>query len=132
MDENYRIHLNFARIVSNIPPFTVYRRLRMLPEEERPAVGVMAYKLPARYGEAANWQSYWVSPIEQSDFEPFQVTADLNYDLTRRILCLAVRQSAEALLKPDDFRVPESEFTQEIWFVMQSHPEGQELLVVQP
>src|SRR5207249_1749554 len=128
----YQIHLNFAPVISAIPSFTIYRRSRTYPQEARPGASVTAHKLPKRMGDNTGWLSYWVSTTAVPDFEPFTVTADANRDLTRRMLFLALRESAETRLRPSEFRVPDNEFIEEVHFVMAKHREGEELLVTQP
>ena len=43
-----------------------------------------------------------------------------------------LRRSVTASLQPQQYRFPENSFIEEVSFVMQTHPEGEEELVVQP
>ena len=129
---SYEIHLNFAPVVSPISPFVIYRKLRSAAAEERPDPAVGAHKLPEKAGEEAGWKSYWVALKPFADFEPFTVTADTNHDVTRRAMFLALREAAASQVPPEDIWIPGKGFIEELGFVMERHPEGNELLIAQP
>jgi hypothetical protein len=65
-------------------------------------------------------------------FEAFDFQPEWNPDITRRIIFGCLRRSVETKLKPTEYRFPDSSFIQEVSFAMQTHPEGEEELVVQP
>ena len=65
-------------------------------------------------------------------FEPFDFTSWWSAELSRRLLFTALRESIQSSLRPEQYLVPPGRFTLEISLIMQRHPEGEELLVIQP
>ncbi len=131
MVEDYRIHLNFLPVVGDIPPLTLYRRLRASSQEERPVPSASAFALPREQRDEKQWPSYWVLPVPHDGFDIFQCEPNWNTHLVRRMLFHSLKLAAQAALRPEQFRVPENEFIDELSFVMANHPEGQELVIVQ-
>lgn len=65
-------------------------------------------------------------------FEPFSFNSEWNYDLTRHFVFQALKRSIERQLAPEEYRVFEGGFLQEIDLLMCNHVEGDEVLVIQP
>ena len=132
MTDGYSIHLNFLAVQGSVLAFTIYRKLRDSTRDDRPSESVSAYKLPKMTLDEENWQSYWVSELPLDGFEPFQVAADFNVELTKSFLFLGLRKAVTEQLAPDLYHFPDNVFIQEVSFNMQTHKEGHETLVVQP
>jgi hypothetical protein len=130
--DDYQIHLNFLPVEMNSSPCLIYRRLRASVQEERPSPSVTAQRLPAIRADEADWQSYWVLHEPAEGFEPFNYQAGWSPDLSRRILFECLRRSVVARLQPQQYQFPSNNFIQEVSLIMASHPEGNEVLVVQP
>ncbi len=131
MAEDYQIHLNFLPVLGDLPSIMVHRRLTS-PGMKRPADDISAYKLPRLPGETQGWPTYWVSLEPMEGYEPFCATADTNVDLTRWRLYTALIHAAQHGLQQQEYWTSSSDYAQEVSFVMARHPEGRELLVVQP
>ncbi len=130
--DEYRIHLNFLPVEMSGTIFTVYRRKRTSPQEPRPTPEANAYKLPAVSADEKEWESYWVVPEPIEGFEAFDFQPGWNGDIARRIIFGCLRRSIESQLKATEYRFPDKSFIHEVSLVMQSHPEGNEELVIEP
>jgi hypothetical protein len=130
--DEYHIHLNFLPVETNGARFVVYRRKCTSPQEARPTPEAIAHRLPASSPDEEKWPSYWVLMESAEKFEPFDFRPEWNADVTRKIVFASLRRSVETHLKATEYRFPESAFIDEVSFVMESHPEGQEELVIQP
>jgi len=131
-DHDYQIHLNFVPIDGEIPDFTIYRRKQVSSQEARPGEDIMAYSLPARFGEEDDWQSYWVSIENETGFESIQIPANLNPYLTQKVLFWSIKTSASKILPPEQYWIPNNHFINELAFIQRIHDEGHEELIVQP
>ena len=130
MTSDYRIHLNFLPVARDLPGFRVFRRPHA-PDDVRPSDDTMLYSLPIA-SDPEERASFWVKLSPAESFEERYVQPDDNRHLTRRVIYVALRGTATQLLNPDQFRVPEQAFIEELDLVMAEHPEGHELLTVQP
>jgi hypothetical protein len=131
MGPDYNIHLNFLPIerLANTP---LYRRLCASRQEHRPNPEASAYKLPASSAEDKDWPHFWVVPEPTEGFERFEFQPTWNTDLTRRVIFRGLKKSVESHLAQSEYRIWEGGFIPEVSLIMQTHPEGEELLVVQP
>ena len=127
---SYKIHLNFLPI--HISHFIVYRKLQASAQESRPRADMNAYRLPINLDEDADWPSYWISINNESGFESFRASAEMNPYLTCRILFWSIKQAAKNLLTPAQYRIPDNRFINEVSFIQETHKEGKEELIVQP
>ncbi len=91
-----------------------------------------AHKLPAIDESDKDWQSYWVIPEAAEGFEVFEYQPSWSPDLSRRILFGCLKRSVESSLSPRQYKFPSNSFIQEVSLIMATHPEGDEVLVVQP
>jgi hypothetical protein len=130
--DDYRIHLNFLPVDLSGAHISIYRRKCTSPQEERPTPQTTAHKLPAASANEKDWSSYWVLPERADGFEPFDFQPEWNADITRRIIFGCLRRSVESELNITEYCFPENSFIEEVSFGMQTHPEGEEELVVQP
>ncbi|HVZ87360.1 MAG TPA: Piwi domain-containing protein [Polyangia bacterium] len=129
---DYRIHLNFLPVETRGIGFPIYRRRCATDQEERPNPQANAYRLPDVEGDPQEWLRYWVLDEKTDGFEPFLFKPEWHADLTRHLIFCCLRRSVVAQLKPAEYRLPERTFIDEVAFIMQRHPEGNEELVVQP
>lgn len=129
---DYRIHLNLVPIAGDLPDFTVFRRPQASPDEVRPDPDVMAYRLPATPSDDGHWQSYWVSMDARVGFDEFQASQSTMPALTRRVLFHALEVATRNALQSDQYHVPRKRFVEAVEFVHRVHPQGDEVLVVQP
>lgn len=132
MGTDYSIHLNFLPIEEGAPSATLYRRQCSSPQEPRPSPNASAHKLPVNSVGDSDWPRFWVIPQAREGFEKFQLQLTWNADLTRRVIFHGLKKSVESQLAATEYRVWDRSFIQEISLIMQTHPEGDELLVVQP
>jgi hypothetical protein len=132
VDNDYRIHLNFLPIMSGLESCVVYRRVRTSAQEERPVPDATAHKLPRKPGDENDWPSYWVVLEPTADFESLEFQPTLNVDLKHRSLFYGLKQSITQRLSDKQYRLPKNHFYQDISLIMESHDEGDEVLVVQP
>jgi hypothetical protein len=132
MGTDYQIHLNFLPVEAEAFSITSYRRLCASSVEQRPARDALAYKLPLVSVDDKDWRRFWVLPNPAEGFEQFDFQSTWNLDLTRRVIFQGLKRSAESQLSPPEYRIWEGGFVQEVSFIMQTHPEGDELLIVQP
>jgi len=132
MGPDYNIHLNFLPIEGPLPNTTLYRRLCASPQEPRPKPEASAHKLPKSSVDDVDWPRFWVLPDAAEGFEKFEFEGTWNADLTRRVIFEGLKKSVESQLAGPEYRIWEGGFIQEVSLVIQKHPEGEELLVVQP
>jgi Piwi domain len=130
--DGYQIHLNFLPVENNATACLVYRRFIVSSQEERPVPEATAHKLPKDDAREEGWQSYWVLLQPAEGFEAFEYNFSWNADLSRRILFECLKHSVEASLQPRQYQFPTNSFIQEVSLIMATHPEGDEVLVVQP
>jgi hypothetical protein len=130
--DDYHIQLNFLPVELSGTHFVIYRRKCTSQQEERPTPGATAHRLPAVAAEEEDWPSYWVLPEAAEGFEAFNFQPGWNADVTRRIIFGCLRRSVESQLKAAEYHFPENRFIEEVSFIMQTHPEGEEELIVQP
>jgi hypothetical protein len=128
----YHVDINFLPIVADLPSISLFRMIRNPQDINRPAPGMVAYKLPDTAGSVREWRSYWVSLEPMVGFDPFNASADMNVDLTRWRLFRALLDSVQKQLQHYDYQVSRGNFIQEISFIITKHTEGNETLVVQP
>jgi hypothetical protein len=128
---DYQLHINFLPVAGELPPFTIYRRPRIDPREDRPAAEAIALSLPIG-SDFDQRQSYWILFEPRDGFQSYEATAAHGLHLNRRALHYSLRQSAARVLSPEQIVVPRNEFVDESDFIMETHPQGNELLVVQP
>lgn len=129
---DYQIHLNFIPVEVNGVQCKIYRRLCISPQEDRPTEQSRQYKLPAIDENEQTWQSYWVLTEATPGFEEFEYNFSWNQELSRRMLFGCLRRSIESSLQPQQYRFPNNRFIQEASLIMATHPEGDEVLVIQP
>lgn len=129
-NHDYQIHLNFLPVQGELPPFVVYRKVSLNPQEERPIESVFSCQLPKLSAED-EWTKYWVSFNQIDGFERFDIKADQNINLTRRAMFSAILSAAEREA-PGALSPPKNRFIQELIFTQHTHAEGDEVLVVQP
>lgn len=128
----YKIHLNFLPFADGLPRFRVFRR-PVQPTEERPNGGtIRQYSLPCDPSNPEARRSYWVSIDERDGYEPVFVGPNDNNHLTEWVLFRALLATVNNSKHRQRVRVRERKFGDEIRFVMNSHPEGDEELVLQP
>lgn len=129
---DYQIHLNFLSISGDLPSFKVYRRVRTDPREARPDNECKSHSLPINDTNHGARGRYWIRYSPSNGFEPYMVGVSQNNDLTRSMLFRSLREAALRVLAETQYSVSAKGFLDEVRFVMASHAEGQELLVVQP
>jgi hypothetical protein len=132
MGTDYSIHLNFLPLEEEALCTTLYRRICASAQEQRPCSNASSHRLPANPSDANDWPRFWVTHEATQEFEPFQFQLEWNFDLARRVIFGALKASVKRLLPPEQYRFPENAFIQEVSLIMESHSEGQELLVIQP
>ncbi len=132
MQDEYLIHLNFLPVKGPIPTCKLYRRLSACAQEPRPFSSARSYRLPANTDDAEGWQQFWVSLEGREGFETFEFTPSSNGWLFQHVLFASLVKSLQNLLGPEQYRIPANAFIEEVSFIMETHSEGNELLVVQP
>ena len=130
--DEYLIHLNFLPVEMNEARCLVYRRSRASDQEERPTPEATSQRLPLLDGSEEEWKQYWVVPEAAEGFEAFDYKPSWSPDLSKRILIRCLRRSVESSLQPRQYQFPANSFIQEVSLVMETHAEGDEVLVIQP
>jgi hypothetical protein len=132
MVNDYNIYLNFLPVESGLSSCIIYRRQCTSPQEQRPSPHATAHKLPSSPDNQEDWKAFWVLSEATKGFEAFEFQSVWNVDLARRIVFRGLKESVISLLKPQQYRFPDNSFIQEVSLIMETHPEGEELLIVQP
>lgn len=130
MQADYRILLNFLPVVGPLPPFRVFRKPR-LGSESRPDDATSSYSF-AKGDDPHDREFYWVKLIPTDGFTEYIVGPDENNDLTRWALGHALREAVQRTLTEDDYVLDARRFLNEVSLAMRQHPEGKEMLVLQP
>lgn len=130
--DEYHIHLNFLSVEIDLPHVVIYRRECVSVQEDRPHPLASAFKLPQVSCDEEEWRHYWIMTEPTPNFEPFDFRLASNGDIARKVLFAALRRSIESQLKPEEYWFPDNSFIAEASLTMQSHAEGDELLVIQP
>ena len=131
MADNYQIHVNFLPTEQELDALTVYRQRRS-PGAKCPSKELSGHRLPESHTPHAPWVSYWLSPEPRDGFEPFELPATLNPEIANRWLFLGLWNSVRQRLSAEQFHIPRDGFIEQIEFPIHTHPEGTELLIVQP
>lgn len=129
--DDYQIHVNFLPVEITAARCLIYRR-RCAGQEERPVPQATRHKLPAVGVSEKDWETYWVIQEAMDGFQAFECQPLWSPDLFRRILFGCLKRSVEASLQPWQYQFPANSFIQEVSLIMATHPEGDEVLVVQP
>ena len=132
MGPDYNINLNFLPIEGEAFAITAYRRPCASPSEPRPTAEASAYRLPLLPNDKTDWQRFWVTPGYVEGFQKVTLDSDSNFDLTRRFVFRALKNAVVSQRNASEYRIREGGFIQELSLVMQTHPEGDETLVIQP
>lgn len=127
---DYRIQLNFLPLKDSTGVFGVYRKLAKA-DEIRPSDNCSFHTLPIadNRDDRAN---YWISFSAMDGFDFVEVDLCVNNYLTIQALSHSLNSAAKANLKNDEYREPRDGFSASLSLVMASHPEGDELLVIEP
>jgi hypothetical protein len=132
MQDDYLIHLNFLPVKGFLPTCELHRRRCASANEQRPFAAAAAYSLPVDAGDTEAWEKFWVVLEAGESFERFEFNPSWNLGLTRRVLFASLIKSVETVLRKEQYRLPTNEFIEEVSLIMETHPEGDELLVIQP
>jgi len=132
MQDDYLIHLNFLPVRGVIPTCRLYRCRCASPLEQRPFSSARSYWLPVNPGDTEGWEQFWVALEGKEDFEPFEFNPLWNLGLVRHVLFASLIKSVKRSLAPEQYRIPANKFIEEVSLIMETHPEGNELLVIQP
>ena len=132
MQDDYLIQLNFLPVKGIVPTCRLYRRRCESPQEQRPFALATACRLPCKAGDTEGWEQFWVALEGRENFEPFEFNPAWNPGLTRRVLFASLIKSVETVLRQEQYWRPTNEFVEEVSLIMETHPEGDELLVIQP
>lgn len=129
---NYNLHLNLLAVEGDFPHFTVFRKERLSGEHANPDGGVFAYDLPVNTGDLAARQQYLVTLRPRDEYTAFQISHDAKIDLTRRVLLDGLASQCASELNSRDYTIPENPFKREVGFLLAEHPEGHEVIVLEP
>ena len=129
--DDYRIHLNFLPVEIGAAPIFIYRRQCTSPQEQRPSPHATAHKLPSSLRDQEDWKAFWVLSEATEGFEAFEFQSVWNADLARRIVFRGLKVGCFSA-ETNEYRFPDNSFIQEVSLIMETHPEGEELLIVQP
>lgn len=130
MKDDYRILLNFLPVVRPLPSFRIFRKPRVASE-------IRLDKETASYSFAKgvnreDRMPFWVRYEPGDGFTEYIATPDENNDLTRWALSHALRDAVRQNLAEEEYALDNRRFLDEVALVMQIHPEGRELLILQP
>jgi hypothetical protein len=129
---NNALHLNCLVTVGDFPNFTVYRKRREAIDPADSKVGIFGYDLPEHLDDIAQRAKYLVSLQPREAFEPFTVSAGAKIDLTLRVMFEALKTRCMTVYDTREFSLPDSSFRREVSFLLQEHPEGKEVIALQP
>lgn len=129
---NYELHLNLLVVNGDVPQFTVYRKSREPNEPANPNAGLFAYDLPVHASDLSVRGEYLVRLTPQAGYTTCSLPAVAKIDLTRRVLFEALKAKCGQVFKAGEYSVPEDTFHREISFILARHPEGNEVIVLQP
>ena len=112
MNNDYRLHLNFLPVVGDIPPFTVYRKLRAA-SEPRPDRETACYSF-AKGSDRDDRADFWVKATPADSYEIYVTRADENNALTRWALSLALKESIRSKLPEGEYFISDKGFIDEV------------------
>lgn len=127
MANKYQIRLNFIPV--KVPRFTVFRRRVTDLSERRTDNNVRRYRLPTGIEEA--WADYWISVDAREGWEKYDCSAETNVHLSLWLLHRSLFGALVAVMGEGNVVAWEG-IAPELHLQFDSHPEGIELLVIQP
>jgi hypothetical protein len=130
MKDDYRVLLNFLPAVGSLPQFRIFRKPR-LASELRPDKAAASYSF-AKDSNRDDRMYFWVKSEPTERFVEYVAGPDENNDLTRWALSHALRDAVHRNLDKGKYLINDRGFLDEISRIMQTHPEGREILVLQP
>ena len=131
MTEPNKIALNFSPLKLNEFTFSLYRRKRKNDEKKPKNETVFGSRLPENQGDT-DYISYWVSFLKFENSEEYEVTQDINPNLTKSFLLYAVKECITQKLKIDQFHIESRTKYKRIYFILQIHKEGKEAIWIEP
>lgn len=130
MKDAYQILLNFLPVIGTIPSFRIFRKPRV-GSESRPDKETASYSFAKGDNRDAR-ADFWVKTESADGFADYLADPEENNYLTRWALSHALRDAVRQKLAEGEYVRDDRGFLDEIALVMRTHPEGRELLVLQP
>jgi hypothetical protein len=127
------LSLNFLALVTQDFEFLIYRK-RYEPSEQKRDVNWYRHSLPIAPDRKADADperaEYWVSLSQEKGFESFRCDSRDNHRLTVKVLRQALELKAIAANLP--YEKSRNRFVQSINFKQKEHPEGWEIIYLEP
>jgi len=125
------LHLNFIPIKGEIPPLSIYRRLRKEAEKIPHGESLFGCRLPVKDAAEPEWRQYMVSFSPRDEFEAFTTGSRAPVHLVQRAMVEGLNTRCHELPGLQWHLASES-FLSEAIFPVGTHPEGEEEIVLQP
>ncbi len=127
---DYRIQLNFLPLKDSAGIFGVYRKL-VETDDVRPSNNCRFHSLPIK-DNRDDRANYWISFSAIDGFDFVELDFFANNYVTIQALSHSLNSAASTGLKDSEYREPRDSFSASLSLVMASHPEGEELLLIEP
>lgn len=128
----YELQLNLLVVSGDFPQFSIYRKSHQGEEPANPKEGLFAYDLPIEGTDLTKRDKYLVRLAPHDGYVACTLPASAKIDLTRRVMFEALKIRCGQVLRAGEFLVSEDSFQKEISFLLHSHKEGNEVIVLQP
>lgn len=135
ISNTYSVTLNFLALEIQEFTFTVYRK-QCDEKEKKARVDLYRGSLPIQAGIDISQQEarseYWISLTPSSGFEPFECQPSYNHSLTKYVLYKALESRLTHLETALQYEISSSKFEKTIFFKLQEHQEGYEVIYLEP
>jgi hypothetical protein len=131
MDAENKIALNFIAFDNQAFSFKVYRKSRQ-PDEKNLNLDFYGAKLPPELTgdveDDANKGLFWVVFEPRENFEEFICRNEFDWNLTKKYILQRLKQNTSSLIQLG----PKEIFRERVSFVIGRHPEGDEIIWLEP
>ena len=135
-NREYKIALNFFSLTVQEFSFTVYRKCFQGEERRGIFQNCRKFSLPINVSgdvhDENNRADYWVSFQPLTEFEPCIVQQYFNRYLTQQYLFGLLKEKSSSTLDADLYHIEENNFRKQIAFTLETHPEGEEKVWLEP
>lgn len=131
MGNRYPISLNFLPINQEAFYFNVYRLESSGQEEFKSSKNISKKTLPENHRDVESRRDYWVSFSQVDDFNLFECQSHYNHIVSRDFLHIQLLRTLRQKHLQIEFEEHNSRFEKNIFFILQTYPEGREVISLQ-
>lgn len=126
-----KMRLNFFPLSDQSFKFKVWRKEGASHDGGKASDDLYLNSLPVDNISQAR-KTYWISFASRDGFEEFSCTANYNNRLAQHYLFKLLVEKSKSVLSEEEFFLPKSPFKKNVFFVLKKHPQGKEVVWLEP